>query len=225
MIADTVDPKDVGYNMGYALSSMSFGVLVGPVAGSVFFDAGGYFAVVSLMLTVTFVDIILRLFMIEKSTAAKYEPNTPVHIVTEHTQLLPSPILSAAQELERRGGRWKASSLMLHPRVATAIYGVFVHVVIIAGFDGVLTIFLERVFDWSPLKIGSAFLAIGVPNAAFGPLAGTLSDHYGPRWLAFLGCVVTGILMTLLQFVRENTLQQVLLLYLLLMSLGKVAPW
>ena len=118
IVADSVEPRDIGYYMGYVLSSMSCGVLMGPFFGSVAFNFAGQFAVVGLMALTALVDIILRVFMIEKSEAEEYES---CH-VTERSRLLsscnaPSPATSA---------KWRMLKLLANPRVATAIYGVFV---------------------------------------------------------------------------------------------------
>ncbi|KAH8674696.1 major facilitator superfamily domain-containing protein [Tricladium varicosporioides] len=222
LIADTVHPKEIGYKMGYALSAMNCGVLAGPVIGSLLFEASGYYAVVALMLGVAIVDIFLRLFMIEKRTAEKYLDALPED--SERGRLLPtSPLPTITKPLnysQQRVSKFRTFTLLAQPRIATAIYGVFLQIVIVTSFDGVLPIFLRSVFEWETTKIGLCFVAIGVPNTLFGPVAGRMADIWGPRWIAFGGCLGAAIPMTLLQLVKENETGQMWLLYILLAVLG-----
>ncbi|KAH7321432.1 major facilitator superfamily domain-containing protein [Rhexocercosporidium sp. MPI-PUGE-AT-0058] len=216
LVADTVDAKDIGYYMGYVLSSMSCGVLMGPLFGSVTFNFAGHFAVVGLMGIIAFADILLRILMVEKSEARKY---TSSEDVTERTGLLPG----CFQHSQQAPTKWEIFSLLGNPRVATAIYGVFVHVVIIASFDAVLPIFLERVLGWTSLKVAWCFLAIAIPNTILGPLAGKISDTCGPMLPAFSGCILTAVPMILLQLIHQDTAEQVWLLYVLLAAIGTAA--
>lgn len=215
IITDTVDPKEIGHFMGYALSAMSFGVLAGPPIGSLVYSIN-YIAVVSLMAGVAMVDIVLRLVMIEKGRARALKG--AVFGCTERTQLLDETPTSKIKPA--CPGIRKTLSLLSNPGIATALYGVFVHFVIICSFDGVLPIYLAQTFQWSSLKVGLCFLAIGIPNVILGPLAGKLSDTIGPRWLACGGCVLTAVPMILLQLVHEKTEGQILLLFFLLALLG-----
>jgi hypothetical protein len=224
LVADTVDPKDIGYSMGYALSAMTCGVLLGPFFGSITFNIGGHFAVVALMGGIAIVDIILRLFMIEKTVAGKFE--LPKHACTDHTRLLsppPPPLNDYHKTSKPSKPKWKTFALLSKPRVATALYGVFVHVVIIASFDAVLPIFLEQVFDWTSLNVALCFLAIALPDMLLGPLAGMISDTVGPMLPALFGCVLTAILMILLQLIDHNSSAQIWLLFVVLAFTGKTS--
>lgn len=91
-------------------------------------------------------------------------------------------------------------------------------VVIIASFDAVLPIFLEDVLGWTSFKVTLCFLAVAIPNAFLGPVAGMLSDKCGPMWLACLGCILTAIPMILLQLIHENSKEQIWLLCALLVA-------
>ncbi|KAH7393097.1 major facilitator superfamily domain-containing protein [Cadophora sp. MPI-SDFR-AT-0126] len=218
IVADTVEPRDIGYYMGYVLSSMSCGVIMGPFFGSMAFNLAGHFAVVGLMGSIALVDILLRIFMIETSEAKEYISSGDT---TERSGLLSS----CSQTLPTASTKWKMLSLLTNPRVATAIYGVFVHVVIIASFDAVLPIFLGEVLEWASFKVALCFLAIAIPNTLLGPVAGILSDTCGPMWPAFLGCIWTAIPMVLLQLITDNTKEQIWLLYALLAAIGAAASF
>jgi predicted MFS family arabinose efflux permease len=213
--------------MGFALSAMGLGVLVGPSVGGVVFQKAGYNAVVGIMGVTALVDIVLRLIMIEKSVAEEYM-NTLDGGDTEHARLLPQPVV---REIEGPLSPTPALSiqkphafiLLSNPRVLAAIYGVFVHIGILASFDAVLALFAEDVFGWQSLEVGVCFLAIAIPTTALGPFAGKLSDRYGPRWPATAGFILTAVPMVLFQLVTHDSLAQIWLFYLLLALAGKFA--
>jgi MFS family permease len=224
LVADTVDSQDIGYYMGFALSAMSFGVLVGPFLGGVVFGIAGYSAVVGMMGVTALVDIVLRLVMIEKSMAEQHMEALGGD--TEHARLLPQPFSTQIGGTAPVFSIQKSQTLtlLLNPRVLAAIYGVFVHIGILSSFDAVLALFLEGVFGWQSLDVGVCFLALAVPSTVLGPLAGKLSDRYGPRWPAIAGFVLTVIPLVLLQLVTHNSAAQIWLLYILLVLAGKLAP-
>lgn len=109
--------------------------------------------------------------------------------------------------------------LLKSPRLVTAVYGVFVQVAILASFDTLLPLFVKQTFDWGPFQAGLVFLNIAIPALA-GPLAGRLSDNYGPRWIAISGFLLTVPPLVLMRLVKENTQQDVLLLCGLLVLTG-----
>ncbi|KAI9807066.1 MAG: hypothetical protein M1825_005783 [Sarcosagium campestre] len=74
LLVDTVGSKDVGQQAGYVLSSANLGVLTGPLLGGFVYEQAGYHAVVAMMIGLVSVDILLRLVVIEKKTAAKWRP-------------------------------------------------------------------------------------------------------------------------------------------------------
>ncbi|KAL8962135.1 MAG: hypothetical protein Q9193_001419 [Seirophora villosa] len=72
LLVDTVGQNDVGAWMGSALSGMSAGVMIGPFIAGIIYAKAGYLAVFATILAVIGVDLILRLFMIEKQSARKW---------------------------------------------------------------------------------------------------------------------------------------------------------
>ncbi|TAQ85206.1 hypothetical protein B7494_g6472 [Chlorociboria aeruginascens] len=77
LLADTVGQKNIGSWMGTALSSSSFGVIISPLLGGVVYNRAGYTAVFAMAMSLIVVDIGMRIFMIEKRTAAKYLTKEP----------------------------------------------------------------------------------------------------------------------------------------------------
>ncbi|PSR89040.1 major facilitator superfamily domain-containing protein, partial [Coniella lustricola] len=71
LLADTFGDK-IGVAMGYSSIAMSLGLLVAPAIGGVVFDKLGYYAVFYIAFGCIFLDILLRLAMIEKKVARQW---------------------------------------------------------------------------------------------------------------------------------------------------------
>lgn len=72
LLVDTVGNENIGQWMGTALSCSSVGLIVSPLLGGIVYDRAGYMAVFGMAAGLIVVDIVLRMFMIEKRTAAQY---------------------------------------------------------------------------------------------------------------------------------------------------------
>ncbi|KAI1764184.1 MFS general substrate transporter [Hypoxylon sp. FL1150] len=71
LLVDTMD-KAIGVAMGYVGISMSVGLLIAPAIGGAVYSAAGYYAVYYIAFGVVAVDVLLRLFMIEKKVARQW---------------------------------------------------------------------------------------------------------------------------------------------------------
>lgn len=71
LMVDTV-PDKIGEAMGYSAIAMSMGLLVSPAIGGAVFAAKGYYAVYYIAFGCIFLDIILRLILIEKKFARQW---------------------------------------------------------------------------------------------------------------------------------------------------------
>lgn len=72
LLVDTVGPDGIGQAMGYVGMSMSLAILVAPLLGGIVFDLAGYYAVFAMAFGLIALDIVLRMVMIEKKSAAKW---------------------------------------------------------------------------------------------------------------------------------------------------------
>lgn len=110
--------------------------------------------------------------------------------------------------------------LLTSPRILASTYGVFTQFGLLASFDAFLPLFVQRRFGWSSLGAGLIFLAIAIP-ALFGPVAGKISDRYGPCRVALAGYVLsTPPLLGLRLVGYEDSPDQIILLVGLLVSIG-----
>ncbi|POS72833.1 hypothetical protein DHEL01_v208776 [Diaporthe helianthi] len=71
LMVDTV-PDKIGEAMGYSAIAMSMGLLVSPAIGGAVFAAKGYYAVYYIAFGCIFLDILLRLVLIEKKIASQW---------------------------------------------------------------------------------------------------------------------------------------------------------
>ncbi|KAL8682512.1 MAG: hypothetical protein Q9186_001459 [Xanthomendoza sp. 1 TL-2023] len=236
LLVDTVGRDNIGQWMGTALSSSSFGLIVSPLLGGIVYAKAGYMSVFAMALALIVLDIVMRLVMIEKKTAAKYKP---LDTVTSENGFYGTFTSEEVSEQERTDGssykpqdglenapllsdgaqsqappRSKMPTILVllgMPRLLAAIYGIFVNVSILAAFDGVLPLYVKKIFGWNSLEAGLIFLCLAIP-ALTGPLVGKLSDKVGPRWIAVAGCSLTAPPLILLRFVTHNSMEQKILL-------------
>ena len=228
VLVDTVGKGKMGQMAGYAFSSLSGGLVVGPFLGGFVYAKTGYLGINLMMLGLTLMDILFRLVMIEKKHASQWLKNskktdeeartTIVHKSSDSTCADVQP----STQVQPKRAAWRMPSIVIllrSPRLLAASYGVFVTCVVAASFDGILALFVKRTFGWHSTGAGLIFLTIAAP-AAIGPLAGWLSDRYGPRWLSACGLLLTSVLIILLRLVHYNSTSQVILLCVLLTMIG-----
>ena len=249
LLVDTAGRENVGQWMGTALSSSSLGLIVSPLLGGIVYARAGYAAVFVMPMTLILVDMLMRMAMIEKKTAAKYRQvrsgtyGTFAHGSTPennpHDEARRGPADLQPNSPERSGGTPRPTSegqkvskpserrsrvptiirLLSIPRLLAAIYGIFVNVSVLAAFDGVLPIFVKETFKWDSLGAGVIFLCIAIP-ALSGPLVGQLCDRLGPRWITVAGCALTAPPLLLLRLVRDDSMEAKVLLCALLTICG-----
>lgn len=270
LLVDTVGGEKIGQWMGTAMSMSSFGLIIAPLFGGIVYHRAGYLAVFLMILGLIIVDIIMRLFMIEKKHAEKYLESSPTnetsgyttfsndntdehingatHQSTDYSTPINENLLAIPEDntrpesnettalLSNKKSNHKSEPaiatnsgqlptiivLLLSPRVSSNIYGIFVNVSIQATFDGVLPLFVKNTFHWNSLDAGLIYLCLAIPALA-GPFVGQLSDRFGPRWIAVLGCALTSIPLFLMRLVEENNTQDKVLLGCLLVLTGKHA--
>lgn len=250
LLVDTVGREEVGKWMGFALSSSSIGLVVSPVLGGLVYSQAGYYAVFGMIISIISFDILLRLAAIEKKTAAKWlRPSTinkhdygtegyatvPGNRIGDDRSSPPANDRNSAEEVSDQAlGKFIVNSkgsrdckfrmpttviLLKSPRLLTAIYGVFAQVAMLSSFDTILPLFVKQTFGWNSFQAGMIFLTVAIPALA-GPLAGRLSDNYGPRWIAISGILMTAPSLVLLRLINKHDTTHVLLLCGLLILIG-----
>ncbi len=83
-----------------------------------------------------------------------------------------------------------------------------------------LSLFLQKIFKFSPREAGSILLAQPIVMAIFSPIAGRLSDRIQPRYLATLGMVICSSGLLYFSFLTENTEIWIIVVVLIWMGFG-----
>ncbi|KAK8208522.1 MFS transporter-like protein [Phyllosticta capitalensis] len=73
LVVDTVGQADAGQAMGYVSIAMSLGILIAPLLGGVVYNQAGYNAVFAMTYAIIGLDIVLRLVLVEKKVARRWE--------------------------------------------------------------------------------------------------------------------------------------------------------
>ncbi|MCJ1279563.1 hypothetical protein MMC21_007387, partial [Puttea exsequens] len=246
LLVDTVGKDNIGQRMGTALSSSSFGLIVSPLLGGIVYAKAGYMSVFAMAMALIVFDILMRLCMIEKKSAAKYKPleeitsenrfygtftsgeaagdeysNGSAESHTRNGNAEHAPLLKdrATQSSPKKPRIPTILVLLSMPRLLAAIYGIFVNVSVLTAFDGVLPLYVKKTFGWNSFESGLIFLCLAIP-ALTGPLVGNLSDKIGPRWIAVAGFSLSAPPLILLRFVDHDSLHQKILLCCLLTACG-----
>jgi len=191
------------------------------------------------------VDFLLRLLVIEKKTALKYQDSssTSANVISEdehrdgngtaqdseEAPLLPGQ--KAQQDaLDRyvfpnEPSRWlkKVSILAcVHdPTLLTAWLVALVQSLIIAAFDSTIPILASDYYDFDSLDVGLLFFAFGCPTFLFGPVAGWAVDRFGTKITTVIGYIYFIPVLFCLRFVRPGSTPQIAL-YATLLSLNGV---
>jgi MFS family permease len=247
LVVDTVGSDNIGQWMGTVLACSSLGLITSPLLGGIVYDAAGYFAVFAMAMGLIVLDIVMRLLMISKQSAAKYTskeqsipgrngystfadehthhnsgrnadgaivviPGSWTETILSHESHESAPLLNVHDTTndgkhESTSTTFATFTLLSSPRFLAAMYGIFVNISILAAFDGVLPLVVEDLFNWNSLASGLIFLCLAGPSL-LGPFVGSLSDRYGPRWFAVVGCVLTAIPLILLRLIELDNINQ-----------------
>lgn len=184
---------------------ISIGELAAPVLGGVVYKQSGYPGVFGLGLALIALDFIMRLLLIEKKTAAKY--NNPKDNDGQEAQANEGdgdeeeanesePLLNKNDELEpykvppNQRKPIRAFPLLYclsDPRLLTALLLAFVQATLLSTFDATVPTVAEELYNFDSLKAGLLFIALVLPYLLLGPIAGWAVDNYGTKPAAVLG--------------------------------------
>jgi MFS family permease len=231
--------------MGYVSIGMSLGTLVGPLLGGIVFDKAGYDAVFGMAYGLIGLDIVLRILLVEKKVAARWDPvaevqakdaaDTPnsgtasastkmddaekgLQVATDQQDNSPVPACSALRN-RRRDRLPPVLALLYSRRLLAALFCAIIQASLLTAFDSVLTIHAATLFGWTSTGAALLFLAIVIPTF-LAPLFGWLSDKYGGRYPAAIGFLGACAPLICLRFVDENTINDKVILCALLALTG-----
>lgn len=184
-------------------------------------------------------DFIMRILIIEKKTAAKYEdeegeasnghvsqPEQEAEDGHEETEEDPLIRKEESQEYKIPPNQSKAirSVPILYclkdPRLLTALLLAFVQATLLATFDATIPTEAQELFNFDSLSAGLLFIALVLPYLVFGPVAGWAVDRYGPKPAAVIGFGYLVPVLILLRLVRSGGKSQIIVYCALLAFCG-----
>ncbi|KAF2627672.1 MFS transporter-like protein [Macroventuria anomochaeta] len=243
LLADTVPQENLAQAMGYVSLGMSLGILIAPLLGGVVFDRAGYDAVFGMAYGLIGLDIILRLLLVEKKVAARWDPVADVQAkeAADSPSSGPAPpqnettdaekgLTSGQSEtrdlpggidiLDRRRDRLPPILALLYSRrLLAALFCALIQAALLTSFDSVLTIHAAKLFGWTSTGAALLFLPIVIPSF-LAPAFGWFSDKYGGRYPVTLGFLGACPPLICLRFVNENTMNDKVILCALLALIG-----
>ncbi|KAJ4375472.1 hypothetical protein N0V86_007003 [Didymella sp. IMI 355093] len=243
LLADTVPQEHLAQAMGYVSLGMSLGILIAPLLGGVVFDRAGYDAVFGMAYGLIGLDIILRLLLVEKKVAARWDPvaeaqaqdaadsctsgptlaqdettDTEKGLGSEESVIPPTPAGTKLRD-RRRDHLPPVLALLYSRRLLAALFCALIQAALITSFDSVLTIHAANLFGWTATGAALLFLPIVIPSF-LAPAFGWFSDKYGGRYPATLGFLGACPPLICLRFVDENTMNDKVILCALLALTG-----
>ncbi|KPM42016.1 hypothetical protein AK830_g4514 [Neonectria ditissima] len=197
LIADTVGVHEVGELLSYADISLCFGLASAPPISGLVLKACGKNAVYGLVMGLIVLDIVMRLFLIERQAAERFQSTS----VDEETGINDQKDSTDGQDLSSQAtsDMGKDSSYMEHVaiplkslRVFGALVGTWAVAHILISIDVLVPIYCEEQYGWGPLQVGLLLLVFYGPSLLC-ILTGRLADReHDGKWLAiggFLGCI------------------------------------
>ena len=214
-----------------------------PTLGGILYGRTGYAGVFGVGIALVVVDLLLRLLIIEKKTALKYQnasvdSERDIHSDqgdgntgsqdTEETPLLTAPKQPSDDKAKyvfaKPPPKWikKVSILTCahDPALLTAWFIAFVQSFTIAAFDSTLPIVASDYYNFNAFDAGLLFLALGGPFFVFGPIAGYLTDRFGTKLPTVVGFTMLVPVLTCFRFVRPGGSKEVAVYAVLLVLSG-----
>ena len=180
---------------------VSVGVLAAPVLGGILYHKTGIAGPLALGCSLLVVDLIMRLLMVEKRTAAEFGLKDG-KFAEEHRhaddldeERAESPLLKKPQDqacLMPPELPWLIRSYPIlycfkDARMLTANWITLVQALLLATLDATVPTVGEEYYHFNPLQTSLLFIPVLLPELLFGPVAGWITDRHGPRAVVVLG--------------------------------------
>lgn len=128
----------------------------------------------------------------------------------------------ASRSISQGNIKWKVPNiitLLYSVRMNVALFGICVQSMIFSGFETVLSLYVQEIWNYTALGAGLIFIPLTLP-AFFGPVIGRVVDKTTPRWALVIGFLGLCPVLVVTQLVKENTIGQKVLMCALLMLIG-----
>lgn len=190
------------------------GVLFAPMIGGILYDKTGVLGLTVLSTTLIAIDLVLRLLVIEKKTAAEFERNLAVDddaaVPGEASSTLQSPedrdpslegnqlhesseneplLQTAAFKIAPGEHSWIVRLMPIilclgNSRLAMALVLTTIQGIILGAFEATIPIRTAALFGFDSFHSGLMMMPVVVSSVIFGPIFGYAVDRYGPKIVA-----------------------------------------
>ncbi|QIW98954.1 hypothetical protein AMS68_004472 [Peltaster fructicola] len=202
---ETVGPDNLGKTIGSIFSFISVGNLVAPLLGGILYEKAGYAGVFGIGFAVLAIDFVMRLLVIEKKVARRYEPKhaqpedgadtaSQQHGDHDEENGEEQPLLGSKEEdlaaFKISENQPRIARLipilpcLADARLLTALLVAFIQAVLLANFDATIPTVAREMFNFDSLKAGILFLPLGLFDLILGPVFGWLVDRFGTKPVA-----------------------------------------
>ncbi|KAK1088227.1 hypothetical protein LTR33_000650 [Friedmanniomyces endolithicus] len=231
---ETVGPGNLGKTIGSIFSFISVGNLCAPLLGGVLNEKAGYPGVFGSGLAILGVDFTMRLLVIEKKVAKRYDAkdsSVSDRDTTTNEQQdgntgeeqddEQQPLLGSKEEDEAAfklsGNRSKLARMipilpcLADPRLLTAFLVAFVQALLLGNFDATVPTVAADYFNAGALKAGIFFLPLGVSDFILGPIFGYCVDRFGTKPVSVFSYTYLIPVLTLLRLPHAGGKDQMIL--------------
>lgn len=208
---DTVGPENLGKTIGSIFSFISVGGFAAPTIGGVVYRKARENGVLGVSIGIIAVDLIMRLLVIEKKVAKKYDEKDPNYHPSDDANNNndndddnepneDSPLLGSKSEDEDprydlsppEEQPWILRNIPIllcfkHPSLWMAFLIALTQATFLSSFDATIPTEASDLYGFDSLKSGLLFLPLGVLDLVMGPLAGWATDKYGTKLSAVVG--------------------------------------
>ncbi|KAH9845381.1 putative MFS-type transporter [Teratosphaeria destructans] len=242
---ETVGPENLGKTIGSIFSFIGVGNLASPLLGGVLYKKAGYAGVFGIAFAILAIDFVMRVLVIEKKVAKRYEAEDPTSVSDLDTtpsdrqtgddeeqgeQNEESPLLGSKQEDEKafklsENQPWLARKIpilpcLADPRLLTALLVAFVQAALLGNFDATIPTVAQDYYNFDSLKAGTLFLPLGAFDFVLGPLFGWCVDRFGTKSVAVGAYSYLVPILILLRIPRPGGMDQVIVYGVLLALCG-----
>lgn len=203
-------------------SVVAVGTHAAPVLGGILYKKFEFWGVFAVCILLILIDIGLRLFMVEKKTAARY-----LHINKfggpgnldgamaddeERPLLMPPPEDLSSYKIKSASKlvtKVPVLACFANSSLITALSIGFIQAMLLGAFDATVPIVAYEYYGFDSLRAGLLFIALGLPTLIFGPIFGWMVDKYGPKILATIGYAYLTMMLFLLRLVQPGGFNEV----------------
>jgi len=202
----------------------------------------GYIGVFGIGAGILALDFAMRLLVIERKVAAKYDETQGSHAANRRDDGVrvqdedaddtnEESALTQYEDFRLPNIQNKAIRALPilccfgNPRLLVALFLGFVQAALLGAFDATVPTEAEKLFDFSSLDAGLLFIALDVPYLVLGPIAGWAVDKFGTKLAAVVGFAYLVPTLILLRLPSEHIVKdrkQNIILYCALLALNGV---